>query len=301
MSAWVGVAPLIGAGSLDGFAIGALASGTCFLAITALRRGRKRYAVAVNNPASHDGWLCEHVMAAEAFPAYAERVAQPDILDFQDGGEEAGVGAASRAARFDEEGAIGAAGQEGAAGQPGGVGSAGQETFSSAADQAAESLDRAFPAAQASHRLGWAFPSGRAGRAARSYRSRHRRLGDPIPDSASVGCGFPGGADEPREATFPGEPRESGCPDDLIPAGTSRHAAFPDSAWHGGASRGGAHRLPELAFPDDTYRASKRPEIRSLPRHAAPGTSLSKRLSTRMSSLMTSLAATRALTGGAHG
>jgi hypothetical protein len=56
-----------------------------------------------------------------------------------------------------------------------------------------------------------------------------------------------------------------------------------------------------MAFPDDTFWAAKRPEVRNLPRHAAPGTSLSKRLSTRMSSLMTSLAATRALMGGAHG
>jgi hypothetical protein len=136
--------------------------------------------------------------------------------------------------------------------------------------------------------------AGRDGRAADSYRSRHRRLGDPILGSASPGREFSGGAGAGAE-------REAGRPGDLLLAGTSRHAAFPDSALHGGASRAGAHRLPELAFPDDTFGNSRSSEARRLPRHAAPGTSLNRRLSTRMSTLTTSLTATRALIGGAHG
>jgi len=39
MSAWVSAAPVIGTRSLDGFAIGALMSGACALAITASRSG----------------------------------------------------------------------------------------------------------------------------------------------------------------------------------------------------------------------------------------------------------------------
>lgn len=45
MSAWASAAPAIGTGSLDGFAIGALMSGACALAITAPRRARRPSAV----------------------------------------------------------------------------------------------------------------------------------------------------------------------------------------------------------------------------------------------------------------
>ena len=259
MSAWVGAAPLIGAGSLDGFAIGALASGACFLAITASRRGRKRRVIALSDGASigrgaREGWLCEHVMAAEAFPAYAERLAQRDVP----GGQP-----------WDQEDELGSAGHEG------GVGSAGQDG-----------------GADAGQGLSRTLRAGRDGRAAGSHRSRRRRLGDPVPGSASPGRGAFGGA---------GASREAALPDHLFSAGTSRHAAFPDIALHGGASRDSAQRLPVLAFPDDTIGTSRRPEVRRLPRHAAPGTSLSRRLSARMGSVMASLNANRALTGGAHG
>ena len=262
MNAWVGVAPLIGAGSLDGFAIGALATGACFLAITAPRRARKRHALALSDghvlgSRPHDGlraeWLCEHVMAAEAFPVNGERLAQPDIPDLQH---------------------LGQAGTAGTAGQAG------------------QGPGQAFTAGQAGQGPGQTFPAAGNGRAAGSHRSRHRRLGDSLPGSASPRRRFSGRASAPRRAAWA---------DDLLPAATSRHAAFPDSALPGGESRGGAHRLPELAFPDDTFGDSKRPEVRRLPRHAAPGISLSGRLSTRMSSLMTSLTATRALIGGVHG
>jgi hypothetical protein len=81
MSTWVGIAPLIGSGSLDGFAIGALASGACFMAVTAPRRARKRRAAAAGHGAlisARTDWLCEHVMAAEAFPAGEERLMPPE-------------------------------------------------------------------------------------------------------------------------------------------------------------------------------------------------------------------------------
>jgi hypothetical protein len=46
MSDWIGLLPVIGTGSLEGFALGVLASGACFLALTAPRRSRGRGAAA---------------------------------------------------------------------------------------------------------------------------------------------------------------------------------------------------------------------------------------------------------------
>jgi hypothetical protein len=67
MSALVSAAPAIGTGSLDGFTIGALMSGACALAITAPRRVRRPSAARGGaRAAERNGWLCEHVMAAEA-------------------------------------------------------------------------------------------------------------------------------------------------------------------------------------------------------------------------------------------
>jgi hypothetical protein len=281
MSAWVGVAPLIGAGSLDGFAIGALASGACFLAITASRRARKRHALALSDgpalvPRPHQAWLSEHVLAAEAFPADAERLAQPDMLDLRHPDQEGGPGEAGHAGQ--DLGRMLRAGRVFGAGRIFRPGRGGRAA-------------RMFRAGRGG-RAGLMFRARRDGLTAGSYRSRHRRLGDPILGSESPGREFSGGTGAEREACRPG---------DLLLAGTSRHAAFPDSALHGGASRGGAHRLPELAFPDDTFGNSRPSEARRLPRHAAPGTSLNRRLTTRMSTLTTSLTATRALIGGAHG
>src|SRR5258708_24501662 len=90
MSTWAGVAPAIGTGYLDGFAIGALMAGACVLGITAPRRAQARHvprARAGAVVAERSGWLCEHVMAAEvagtgvsaeAFGAGAERLARPE-------------------------------------------------------------------------------------------------------------------------------------------------------------------------------------------------------------------------------
>ena len=80
MSTWAGVAPAIGTGSLDGFAIGALMSGACVLAITAPRRAQARHVPRARDGAAvaeRSGWLCEHVMAAGAG---GERLAGPEEL-----------------------------------------------------------------------------------------------------------------------------------------------------------------------------------------------------------------------------
>ena|SRR5215469_13376796 len=67
MSAWVSAAPVIGTGSLDGFAAGALMSVTCAMAITAPRHARRPSAARGGaKAAERNGWLCEHVMVAEA-------------------------------------------------------------------------------------------------------------------------------------------------------------------------------------------------------------------------------------------
>jgi hypothetical protein len=70
MSAWASAAPVIGTGSLDGFAAGALMFVVCAMAITAPRRARRpppgRSGARAAEP---NGWLCRHVMAAEAAEA----------------------------------------------------------------------------------------------------------------------------------------------------------------------------------------------------------------------------------------
>src|SRR5258706_6317435 len=68
MSTWVSAAPVIGTGSLDGFAFGALMTGACALAITGPRRARRSLAArdGAARAAERSGWLCEHVMAVEA-------------------------------------------------------------------------------------------------------------------------------------------------------------------------------------------------------------------------------------------
>jgi hypothetical protein len=88
MSVWVGISPLVGAGSLEGFAVGATVSGAFFLAITALRRVRRRQAAAVgargvpvSASSAEAGALDAELFRPEAFgaeaEANAERVVQP--------------------------------------------------------------------------------------------------------------------------------------------------------------------------------------------------------------------------------
>jgi hypothetical protein len=266
MSAWLGVSPLIGAGSLDGFAIGALASGACFLAIAAPRRARKRRAVALGDglasgPGPGDGWLCEHVRAAEAFPAEAERLVEPDMSDVDPNQPGHGLGETPPAGQAcDGPGLTAPAGD--ACDGLGGTTAPGT------------SPGWRIARGRGLGRVGQAFLASRGDRTSGSYRSRHRRLGGSIR-----------GSTEPR--------RRFG--------GASARAAFPDSGPYDDELLGSAARPPELAFPDGTFGSSKRPQVRSLPRHAAPGVSLSSRLSTGVSTVITGLSATRAMLGGAQG
>src|SRR4030081_3091665 len=128
MSTWVGMAPVIGSSSLDGFAIGALMSGACALAITAPRRAQARQAPTARDGsapvAERSGWLCEHVMAAEAiWPVAAAEAFEAGMAAEANGSVvavEAGGAGAERLARPDELGALGpgrsAVGREGRSG-----------------------------------------------------------------------------------------------------------------------------------------------------------------------------------------
>src|SRR5260370_15156158 len=95
MSTWVGMAPVIGNSSLDGFAIGALMSGACALAITAPRRTQARQAPMARDgsarAAERSGWLCEHVIAAEAvWPGMAAGAFEAGMAAKADGSVVAG-------------------------------------------------------------------------------------------------------------------------------------------------------------------------------------------------------------------
>jgi hypothetical protein len=74
MRVWVGISPLIGAGSLEGFAVGATLSGAFFLAITAPQRLRRRRAsaagargVPVRASSAEAGRLAAGLCRVEAF------------------------------------------------------------------------------------------------------------------------------------------------------------------------------------------------------------------------------------------
>lgn len=135
MSPWVSAAPVIGTGSLDGFAFGALMTGACALAITGPRRARRSSAArdGAARAAERSGWLCEHVMTAEA----------------------AGSGLAAEAA---------------ASGQTAGAAGSGPavEIFGARSERRARREDLA------AHGKGRSAP-GRESRAAGGYQSRHRR------------------------------------------------------------------------------------------------------------------------------
>jgi hypothetical protein len=219
MSLWADISPLIGFGSLEGFAVGATVSGAFFLAITVPWRVRRRQAAAGAGgaPASagsplaraFDAGLCD----VGAFEASAERLVQLP---------------------------------------PG----------------AQNDADSTSPAGQDGR-------DGRDGRPA-AYQSRHR-LRDPIPGRAA------------RDRASVGRTRRS------IP--------FPRGAFPGWASR--AHAQPDMPaddvassdvmFPDGESRSARRPEVRRLPRHAAPTVSFG----TKVSGRVTGLFAARPLAGGA--
>ncbi len=124
-----------------------------------------------------------------------------------------------------------------------GRGTFGPGTFGADAERVAQPDE---PGAE--DRAGGAPPSGRDGRIAGGYRSRHR-LGDPVP-----GQTLPGGPT--RDGASPGSaPRESARPSSAFPDSAFPDSAFPDSALPGAARpESPGSDLPEGAFPDGTSR-----------------------------------------------
>jgi hypothetical protein len=217
MSLWADISPLIGVGSLEGFAVGVTVSGAFFLAMAVPWRVRKRQAAAAGTggvPASagspqaraFDAGLCD----LGAFEASAERLVQL---------------------------------------QPG----------------AQNDADSTSPTGG----------DGRDGRPA-AYQSRHR-LGDPVPGRAA------------RDRASVGRTRRSiPFPRGVFPGWASRAHAQPDMPADDVASS-------DVMFPDGASRSARRPEVRRLPRHAAPTVSFG----TKVSGRVTGLFAARPLAGGA--
>jgi hypothetical protein len=227
MSTWVSAAPVIGTGSLDGFAFGALMTGACALAITGPRRARRSSAARDDaaRAAERSGWLCEHVMRAEAAGSGLRAEAAGSGLR----AEAAGSGLRAEAAG---SGLRAEAAESGLAAE---ISGAALERRARREDVGAHGKGRSAP--------------GREGRAAGGYQSRHRR-GDPIPGS--------------------------------------RREAHPHVV------------LADAESPERTFVSPTPPEVRRLPRHAAPSVSFGSRI-TGLGSRMTGLFAARALASGARG
>ena len=228
MSVWVGISPVIGAGSLEGFAVGAAVSGASFLAITAPRRLRRRRATAVDAcgvpvsaSSAEAGTLDAELCRVEAFGAGAETEppAQP-----QPGAQrltQPQPGAERRLAQS----------------QPG-----------------AERLAQSQPHAQDD--AAWSSPAGHDSRPA-AYRSRHR-LGDPVPGRVAPG-GVSGRRARRRGAFLPGAfpswaSQDDAQPDTPFPDVASCDVAFPDGTFRS-SRRPEARRLPRHAAPAVSFGA----------------------------------------------
>jgi hypothetical protein len=273
MSTWVGISSLVGADSLDGFAVGVMASGALFLAMTAPRRVRRWRAAAASTrgvPASTSVAEAGSFGADAGAPAAGSPGAaglDPGSLDagslgagsfgtavFE--GEAFGSGPAvfgAEPAVFGSEPAVFGADVEVLVSEPD-VFEAETEAFEAQAGQAVQPV----PEAQV-------VSSGSSGPGRATYRSRHR-LGAAI-----------------ASASLPGETARDGAEPD---------APFPDVAFCD---------VPDVAFADAApsdgmASSSKRPEVRRLPRHAAPTVSFGTKMSGRVMGLF---AARRPVTGGA--
>jgi hypothetical protein len=236
-----GAAPMIGVGSLNGFAVGTLVSGACALAITSPGRMRKRRAARGGGTppgSASSGWLCEHVMAHEYRMAAEQRVAAGPTLS--------------------GEHRIPGAGAPDVTGEPARAGGAADERLARPEELGTRPAD--------------ALADGRGSRAL-GYRSRHR-LGDPVPARPAPGGpqdhALPGGASPDRRAGdgVPSNGKRPAFPDSAFP-----DSAFPESARPGIASPNGARR--DVSFPDGGFG---RPGSRRLPRHAAPAMGLAARM-----------------------
>lgn len=274
MSTWVGVAPVIGAGSLDGFAVGALMSGACFLAITAPRRTRKRQVAVAGDSGTRASRrrerLHRRVMAAGAFdhgPAWAARPGDARVLDAS-GRESVADRDGKNAGGYRSRHRLGGPARNGPA---------------HGAPHRAARRDAAIP--------DYAFSGPTPRNAGHQHRLRSRSV---FPEHALSGIAPRSGAYSRRtrsadgfpDSAFPDTPlRGRGCRKGASPAPAFPGAAFPDAA------------LSDLAFPDGTLGPSRRQEARRLPRHAAPAVGFGSRVSNWMADLF----AARVVASGARG
>ena len=297
MNAWVGVAPVIGTGSLDGFAFGALMSGACVLAITAPGRARGRLvwlAPEGGGPADRlSGRLRARIKTADvtrngtpaADPATFETEADPvrltpgsDATTFAIEADAAMFGTEADAATFGTEVSAETPGTQAAEDAGNEAEDAGTETVAAGvamAESAAAGPGNGAPGAGSERmarpdEIGGDLAGGRDRRP--SPTGRHR-VGDRIPRRA------------PRSSSSPDEP-DNASPDRTSQHGASQHAgdrdlAFPDDMW-----------------ADEALGNSRRSNVPRLPRHAAPPASFVRRIANLRR--VPGLLVPSALVGGAH-
>ena len=234
MSTWVGMGPVIGPGSLDGFAVGVMMSGAFFLALTAPRRARRRPAVAAGTPgmAGTTGMLTagrDWLSRRPRVPRIPRIPGSPRVSEIP---EQSGVsvlpevsGARTLGADALEPGAF----EAGAFGpSPFGAG-----PFAPGAERLAQPDE---PGSYSD--TGWHLTVGDDSRAAGGRRSRHR-LNEPLPGTTS-----------PDRVPRGGTPRDSGHRGSGGPGGTRRSSGgFPDSAFPDDPFP--ENRFPDVEFPDE--------------------------------------------------
>ena len=237
MSTWVGMGPVIGPGSLDGFAIGVMMSGAVFMAVTAQRRTRRRPAVAAGDSgmltAGPREWLSRHPFKRPAVPklSRAPRVSEIPRLSGASGACEV-----SGSRDFDADEFQPGAFEAGAFGpNPFGAG-----PFAAGAERLARPDE---PGAYSD--TGWHLTVGDDGRVAGGHRSRHR-LNEPLP-----------GAMSPDRTPRGGTSRDSGARGRAVTGGPRRPVGgFPDSAFPDSAfpdSGAPEREFPETGFPDVSF------------------------------------------------
>jgi hypothetical protein len=326
MSVWVGISPLVGAGSLDGFAVGATVSGVLFLAITAPRWVRRRQAAAPGTsdvPVSVGSTAAGALEAGRgsfdagsfgdgAFRAEAERVVPPErAVQPQPGAQDD----ASQTSQPGRDGGTAAYRSRHRLGDPIPDGALPDAASQDGVSPSVASQDAVSPSGAARDGV---FPGGAAqeavspGGAPRDGLS----LGSVAREAVSTGsaaCDGESSGDAVRGSASPGDAAGDGVSlGDVTPGRAARDRAsggtrrrrggFPPSAFPSWALRDHAQPdtpFPDVAFgdvvfPDGTSRSLGRPDARRLPRHAAPTVSFVARVSGRVLGLF----AARPLAGG---
>ena len=228
MSTWVGMGPVIGPGSLDGFAVGVMMSGAFFLALTAPRRARRRPAVAAGSTgmltAGRD-WLSRRprvpriprLPGRPGSPRFRSSLGSPGFPRCPGPGHSARMRSSLVRSRPVRSGRA----------------RSGAGPFAPGAERLAQPDE---PGSYSD--TGWHLTVGDDSRAAGGRRSRHR-LNEPLPGTTS-----------PDRAPRGGTSRDSGHGGSGAPGGARRSSGgFPDSAF------------PDSALPDDAFPETGFPDV----------------------------------------